>query len=335
MSLIFTGILVPLTLAGGVSAKWNNPRLIAPFVLGFALIPFFVLWESKYARDPVVPFKLLADRGVWAALSISFLAYFVYQMAAGYLYTILLVAINVSVKSATRITSINVFTSNILSFFFGLLVTRVKRLKPFIVFGAFLYMLATGLLYRFRSGEESYSGIVGAMVVWGIGNTMMSYPVVVSLQSITSHENMATVIALFYAVYRIGGAVGSAVSGAIWTQILYKKLLENLGDPALAASAYGSPLAFIQLHPWGSPTRIAMVDAYRYVQKYEILIGLIFATPLIVFALFLRDPPLTDKQAQTDLKDGEIVETIHEDMIAKWLHKRFISAKNKLRGRCV
>ena len=335
VSLIFTGILVPLTLAGGVSAKWNNPRLIAPFVLGFALIPFFVLWESKYARDPVVPFKLLADRGVWAALSISFLAYFVYQMAAGYLYTILLVAINVSVKSATRITSINVFTSNILSFFFGLLVTRVKRLKPFIVFGAFLYMLATGLLYRFRSGEESYSGIVGAMVVWGIGNTMMSYPVVVSLQSITSHENMATVIALFYAVYRIGGAVGSAVSGAIWTQILYKKLLENLGDPALAASAYGSPLAFIQLHPWGSPTRIAMVDAYRYVQKYEILIGLIFATPLIVFALFLRDPPLTDKQAQTDLKDGEIVETIHEDMIAKWLHKRFISAKNKLRGRCV
>ena len=72
-----------------------------------------------------------------------------------------------------------------------------------------------GILFHFRSGQNSDKGIIGALVVWGLGTTMFTYPVTVSLQSVTSHENMATVTALSYTMYRIGSAVGSAVSGAI------------------------------------------------------------------------------------------------------------------------
>lgn len=317
-------ILVPLTLAGGVSQKWNNPHVIAPFVLGFVLLPIFVVWESKWALDPIAPFELLKDRGVWSALTIQFLIYFVYQSAVGYLYTILVIAVDESTTSATRITSVYSFTAAVASPFFALVVTRSKRLKPYIITGCSLWMVAMGILYHFRSGKDSDKGIIGGLVLWGLTSTLFTYPVTVSLQSITSHENMASVTALNYTIYRIGGAVASAASGAIWTQLLYKKLLKEMnGDATLATAAYGSPFDFILDYPWGTPMRDAMVESYRYVQKYEVLVALIFTVPMFILSMFLRDPPLTDDQAQENLKEGEYINTEHDDPILAWMDDKW------------
>ncbi|BAO40111.1 siderophore iron transporter ARN2 [Kluyveromyces marxianus DMKU3-1042] len=324
-------ILVPLTVAGGVSHKWNQGRIIAPFVLGWVvLLPMFIAWESKWAREPIAPAKMLKDRGIWSALAIQFLTYFVYQMAAGYLYTILIVAVDESTKAATRITSVYSFTAAVASPFFAFFVGQfkpksgVRRLKPYIVVGVGFWLIAMGILYHFRSGKDSDKGIIGALFLWGLSSTLFTYPITVSIQSITSHENMASVTALSYTVYRVGGAVASACSGAIWTQLLYGNLLKQLdGDAALAKYAYGSPLAFVTEHPWGTATRQAVVRSYRYVQKYEVLVALIFCVPMFFFAMCLRDPPLTDEQAQKNLKEGEYVQTEDGDPIAEWISQKW------------
>ncbi|CDO91977.1 unnamed protein product [Kluyveromyces dobzhanskii CBS 2104] len=330
MIVILGCVLVPLTLAGGTSSKWSNANLIAPFVLGFVLIPFFIYWESKCAHEPIAPFKLLKDRGIWAALCISFLINFIFTMAAGYLYTILMVAVDETATSATRITTIATFTSTVFSPFFSLFITRFSRLKPFIIAGCSLWMLAMGILFHFRSGRDSDKGIIGALVVWGLGTTMFTYPVTVSLQSVTTHENMATVTALSYTMYRIGSAVGSSVSGAIWTQLLYKQLVQHLdGDTVLAASFYGAPLTYIAQYPWGTPVRDGVVEAYRYVQKYEILIALVFTAPLFVLSLCLRDPPLTNETAHENIKEGEYIDVEHDDPVANWISNKWSRIRRK------
>ncbi|BAP69709.1 siderophore iron transporter ARN1 [Kluyveromyces marxianus] len=324
MIVILGCILVPLTLAGGTSSKWRQAHIIAPFVVGFVLIPFFIVWESRFAVEPVAPFKLLKDRGIWAALAISFLVNFIFTMAAGYLFTILIVAVDQSNKAATRITSISTFTSTVFSPFFALFVTRITRLKPYIILGCSLWMVAMGILFHFRSGQHSDNGIIGALVVWGIGTTMFTYPVTVSIQSVTSHEHMATVTALSYTMYRIGSAVGSSVSGAIWTQLLYKQLLKHLGgDAELAAKFYGAPLTYVALYPWDSPIRQSVVQAYRYVQKYEVLVALVFTVPLFVLSLCLRDPPLTDSVAHENIKEGEYIDVEHDDPVSNWISSKW------------
>lgn len=329
MAVVLGCILVPLTLAGGTSSKWNNPHIIAPFVLGFVLIPFFIYWESKWAHEPIAPFKLLSDRGIWSAVCISFLINFIYTMAAGYLYTILIVAVDESVKSATRITTISSFVSTVFAPFFSLFITRFSRLKPFIIIGCSLWMVAMGILFHFRSGRSSDKGIIGALVVWGIGTTMFTYPVTVSIQSVTSHENMATVTALNYTLYRIGSAVGSAVSGAIWTQLLFNKLVETTGDIDIATKVYGSPLTYMAEFQWGTPMRDAIVEAYRYVQKYEVLIALVFTAPLFIFSLCLRDPKLTDEVAHEDIKEGEYITVDHDDPIFNWMSNKWDRIRQK------
>lgn len=325
-------ILVPLTLAGGVKTTWNDSRLIGPFVLGFVLIPILWVWEYRVARDPIIPYKLVKDRGVWSSMGISFLIDFIYYMAADYLYTVMLVAVNESIKSATRISTLSSFVSVVASPFFGLIMTRCTRLKPFIMFGCCLWMLAMGLLYRYRGGRESHSGIIGALCVWGLGTTLFTYPVTVSVQSAVSHENLATVTALNYTLYRIGSAVGAAVSGAIWTQTLYKQILKRMGDVTLATAAYTSPYTFIETYTWGTPQRVALVNAYKYVQRLETIVALVFCAPLIAFSLCLRDPKLTDTVAVENIEEGEYVDTKDNDPILDWFKKftsKFSSSKKE------
>ena len=325
-------ILVPLTLAGGVSSQWSNGKILGPFILGFCLVPAFILWETKYARLPIAPFKMLKDRGIWSALIISMLAKTVYYLAAGYLLTILMVAVNQSRGMAAVIMNVWSVVGCGFSPFFSYFVVRVRRLKPFIIIGCGIWMVSMGLLYYYRSGEHSKGGIIGAMVLWGLGSTMITRTTVISSQSITAHENMATITAIMLAISRIGGGIGSAVSGAIWTQTLYAKLVETIGDPEIAKKVYQSPLSAIRVYAWGTPTRDAIVEAYRHVQRFEVLVAMILVIPLFIASLCLRDPELTDEVAHTDIKDGEFIAVDGNDAIANWFSNKWENIKLRRRS---
>ena len=53
----------------------------------------------------------------------------------------------------------------------GIIVMKVRQLKPFIVFGTMLFTVAFGILIYFRGGPggSSHSGVIGGQVLLGIG----------------------------------------------------------------------------------------------------------------------------------------------------------------------
>lgn len=67
---IFALVLVPFTIAGAVKDQWQSAHIIVMIAVGAACVPALVMWELK-AKHPLIPFKLLKDRGVWAALGIA------------------------------------------------------------------------------------------------------------------------------------------------------------------------------------------------------------------------------------------------------------------------
>lgn len=111
-------------------------------------------------------------------------------MQGDFLYTVLVVAFDESIKSATRITSLYSFASVITGLALGAIVFRVRRLKPFIVAGTCLFMVAFGLLIHYRggSGSASHSGVIGAQILLGIAGGMFPYPAQASIQAATKHE---------------------------------------------------------------------------------------------------------------------------------------------------
>lgn len=94
-----------------------------------------------------------------------------WYMQGDYLYPVLVVAFDQTVLSATRISSLYSFASVLTGTALGLVVIRVRRLKPFIVFGCVLFLVAFGLLIKFRGGHSDgqVSGVIGAQILLGVG----------------------------------------------------------------------------------------------------------------------------------------------------------------------
>ncbi|KAF5622767.1 siderophore iron transporter 1 [Fusarium tjaetaba] len=297
---VFALLLVPLTIAGGFESKWSDPQVVAPLVIGFVCIPVFVVWELR-APHPLVPLQHMKDRSVWAPMGIACMLNFAWYMQGDYLYTVLQVSFNFSVKAATRVTSLYSFASVITGTILGLIVYKVRRFKVFIVSGTCLFLVAFGLLIRYRGNPSSdnKSGVIGAQILLGIAGGMFPYPAQASLQAYVTHERLAVMTGLYLAVYQIGSACGNAVSGAIWTQVLPVRLAQSFssfGNETLAVYAYTQPLSAIIDFPVGSPERDAMIDAYKHVQRLLVITGICLCVPLIAFSLCLRNPKLTDQQ---------------------------------------
>lgn len=119
-----------------------------------------------------------------------------------FLYTVLQVGFNESVKSATVIASLYTyvlstffnfvdkirFSSVLTGIIIGLVIFRVRRLKPFILFGTCLFLIAFGVLIRYRGGSSSHAGMIGAQVLLGIAGGFFPYPAQASIQAAAKHE---------------------------------------------------------------------------------------------------------------------------------------------------
>ncbi|KAF2194237.1 ferrichrome-type siderophore transporter [Zopfia rhizophila CBS 207.26] len=298
---VFALILVPLTIAGGVSTQWKTAKVIAPLIIGFICVPVFMWWEKK-APHPLIPFHLLKDRAVWGALGIAITLNFAWTCQGDFLYTVLVVGFNESVKSATRITSLYSFSSVITGVLLGLVVYKVRRLKPFILFGTALFMVAFGLLIHFRGGtsRSSHSGIIGSQVLLGIAGGFFPYPAQASIQAATKHEHVAVITGLYLASYSIGSALGNTVSGAIWGQVVPGELEGRLGNATEAAVVYGDPFTFATTYPPGTPERDTVIEAYKHVQRLLCITGICLCAVLIFFASMIRNPKLGDEQSLPD-----------------------------------
>ena len=293
-------ILVPLTTAGGFQDSWKQAHVIVPLVIGVCTIPVFVFWQLRAPR-PLIPFTLMKDRSVWGPLIIAVCFNFAFAMQSDFLYTVLVVAFGFGIEKATRVQSLYSFVSCIVGPIIGLVVFKVRRLKPFIMFGTALYMVAFGLLIHFRgdpSGAGS-AGVIGAQVLLGIAGGCFPYPTLASLQVHLKHENLAVMTGVYLAMYNVGSALGNTVSGAIWTQVLPGTLQDNLEqfhNATLATAAFGDPFNIVIEYPLGTPERTAIVASYQHIQKLLTITGICVCVPLIALTFVLRNPLLNNEQ---------------------------------------
>jgi SIT family siderophore-iron:H+ symporter-like MFS transporter len=304
-------ILVPFTLAGGQSQSWRSAHIIAPLVIGLCLIPVFIMWERR-APHPLMPFNLLKDRAIWGALGVAWMLNFIWYMQGDYLYTVLIVGFDESINSATRIASLYSFVSVLTGVALALVIRwGVPYLKPFVVFGTLMFMVAFGILVEFRggTGHGSYAGIVAGQCVLGFAGGLFPYPTQVLIQAATKHEHLALVTGLYLAFYSVGSAFGNTVSGAIWTQTLPAKLNTQLAavttNASVAITAYGDPFTFVAEYPVGTPERAVVIDAYRSTQRLLCVCGICLCALLVMFALVLRNPRLGKEQSLPDAEIGQ------------------------------
>ncbi|KAK1254785.1 hypothetical protein MKX08_008780 [Trichoderma sp. CBMAI-0020] len=304
----FSLVLTPLTIAGGTVSHWKNPQVVLPLVVGLVCVPVFVFWEKNGARKPLVPFHLLKDRGVWAALAVRSLLNFAWYVQGNYLYTVLIVAFDFPIENATRILSFFSFFGVVSGVAVGLVIYRFRRLKHIIVLGTVVFMIALGVLIKFPGGASfnSRSGLIGGQILLGLSSGLFAYPTQASIQASASRDHVAILTGLYLSFYNVGSALGTCISGAIWTQTLYPTLEASLAfqpNATLARAIYENPFSIVSQYPVGTEIRSAIIHSYQSIQRLLCITAMCICLPMIGFALALRNPKLSDQQVQEDAED--------------------------------
>lgn len=215
---------------------------------------------------------------------------------ADFLFLVLRVAFNQSDKAANRIVNLYGFCSTLAGIAVGMVVYRVRRLKPFILFGTCLFLVALGLMIHYRGGVGTHSGVIGAQILLGVAGGFFPYAAQASIQAATSHEHVAVVTGLYLSMYNIGSAVGNAVSGVVISQIVPKQLRAYGLNDAAANEWFRAPLDLLTAFPPGTSERGKAIEAYKYFQRVVCIIGACGCLALIAFAFCIRNPRLPDTQ---------------------------------------
>lgn len=207
-----------------------------------------------------------------------------------YFYSYLQVVQNDSITAAGHITQTFTFTSTVSSIIVSLFIKYTRHYKYFTTAGAAIYLMGVGLMIRYRVQSSSTAQIVGTQIAVGIGGGMVNVPAQLGVQASVSHGEVAAATAIFLTILEIGGAVGSAISGAVWTANIPKKLSVYLPADAQAdATKIFGNLTLAKSYPVGGPERIAINRSYQETMNILLIIAICLATPLIPLSLIMRN----------------------------------------------
>lgn len=147
-------------------------------------------------------------------------------------------------------------------------------------------ILGTALLIHFRTSETHIGYLVMCQVFNGIATGIWALTAQLAIMASVGHQEVAVAIAMFGLFGSIGAAIGNAIAGALWTNVLPNKLYELLPEDSknMTAAIYGD--ITLQLgYERDSLIRNAVIGAYDDVQRKMVIAGAAFI-PLCAICVF-------------------------------------------------
>lgn len=269
-------------------------------VVGFCVLLGFVAYERWGAPKPFIPFALLCDRTVIGACLLDITYQVSYYCWASYFTSFLQVVFDTSFTQAGYIAAIFDFMDPVWLLGCGYLIRVTGRFKWLLMAAVPLYLLASGLMIYFRTPGHSVGYMCMVQIFLAVGGGTMILIEQVAVLAAAKHEDYAAMLALLSVFGNLGGAVGSSVSGAIWTNTLPKKLQELLPDETkdMWADIYES-LDMQLSYPVGDPTRTAIQNAYASSQRNMMIAGTAVMGLSIVWVLMMRNIKVKDNKDVT------------------------------------
>ncbi|KAL1718488.1 major facilitator superfamily domain-containing protein [Schizophyllum commune] len=287
--------LLPFSIIEQYGDSWRSPGFIAMVIIGFFTLVAFGLVEKYVAPKPFIPWELLTNRTVLGACLIDFTYQISYYCWDDYYSSFLMIVFDTSVSEAGYIASIFDVVNGVWLIGVGLLIRRTGRFRWLLMWSVPLFMLFQGLMIYFRRPGMSIGYIVMCQVFMAIGGGAIIICEQVAVLAASTQNNNAAMLALLGLFGYVGGAVGSAVSGAIWTNTLPGALQKYLPEDALAdwEDIYND--IDVQLsYPVGDPVRTAIQEAYGDAQSRMLIAGTSIMALALGFVFLIKNIKLSD-----------------------------------------
>ena len=229
----------------GEGYEWDATRVLWGFAVSAVLLAVFIPLELR-APEPIIPLSLFGERVFATGAALMFL------VGIGMFGIILYVPLFVQgVLGQTATNSGTVLTPLVLAMtatgmLGGLIISRVKRIKPFTLLGTIVMTFGVYLLTTLGVGSSTLT-VAMFLAVTGLGLGLIMPTVTLAVQSTVPVEILGVATSSTQFIRSLGSTVGTAVVGSLVTRGYAEDLAANAPPqaPEQLVSALDNPQALV------------------------------------------------------------------------------------------
>jgi EmrB/QacA subfamily drug resistance transporter len=289
--------LVLMCTLGGVDYKWLSPVPIGLGVAAIVLIGVFVQIEGR-AAEPVLPPHLFKNRVFSVTSAIGFVVGFALFGSVTYL-ALFLQVVNGASPTGSGLQILPLMGGLLItSIGSGQAITRTGKYKVFPVVGTFVMIIGLYLLSRM---DASTTRLVASvyMFVLGLGLGLVMQVLVLAVQNAVDYSDLGVATSGATLFRSIGGSVGTAILGSIFSSRLASQLAAGLkAHPAIPRSqvaklsSAGSDPAALKKLP--KPVHDLYVGSFTHALDRVFLIAACVAAAAFLMSWLIEQRPLRD-----------------------------------------
>jgi EmrB/QacA subfamily drug resistance transporter len=278
---------------GGTSYGWGSPVIIGLGALSIVLVATFVLIERR-AAEPVLPPRLFANRVFSVTSAIGLVVGFALFGSVTYLPLFLQVVGGASpTGSGLQILPLmgGLLITSISS---GQIISRTGKYKPFPIAGTAIMVVGLGLL----STMDAHTTRLAAsafMFVLGLGLGLVMQVLVLAVQNAVDYRDLGVATSGATLFRSIGGSVGTAVLGSIFSNRLSAELRSSL--PASATGSLSGGVAHLSssaLKKLPPPIHSIYLTAFSSALSTVFVVAAVVAAIAFLLSWALEQRPLRE-----------------------------------------
>lgn len=282
--------LLPFNLAASAPHGWTTSWILAMLILGVLFMVLFGIHEARWARTPWLPWHFLTHRSMLGTCLLNAFYQISYYTWNLYFQSFLQVVFNLSIAEAGYINNTFSVVSGFLLFLVGWAIRRFGTYRWLFFIAVPLYTFALGLMIHFRQPNGEIGYVIMCEIFISIGGAVFVLVCQLSVLSAVDHAHASSAMSLLYVSGALGGAIGPAISGAIWTNVFPTALARYL--PASAQSevaAIAASLPTQLAYEVGSEERLAIQLAYGYGHSRMLAAGVAFSACMLGVMFMIED----------------------------------------------
>jgi EmrB/QacA subfamily drug resistance transporter len=294
--------LVLLTSLGGTTYAWSSAPI---YLMGAGAVVFSAgfVWAESRAAEPVIPLHLFRNRIFSASSAVGFVVGFAMFGAIAYLPQYMQIVKGVSpTVSGLRLLPLmaGLLATSITT---GRLVSRWGRYRIFPIIGTATMTIGLYLLSHLGVTTSTWVSSLYMLVLGaGIGGSLQV--LVVAVQNSVSYADLgaATAGATFFR--SIGGSFGTAIFGAVFSNVLAGNLIASLHGLSLphgvTAASGASPAVLAHLP---AAIHIGYITGYATSLQTVFLVATPFGALAFLLSWTIKDIPLRTTAGKPDPAD--------------------------------
>ncbi|ETS73889.1 hypothetical protein PFICI_13755 [Pestalotiopsis fici W106-1] len=280
----FVLFLLPFSLSSYGRAGYKSATFIAMVVIGFCLFFVFAAWEKYGTRTHFIRWELFKKRTVLGACCLSAILYYSFYSWDTYFYYFIMVVYDLNISNTGYMTQIYNIGSCFWGVVFGFYIRWTKHFKyACLFFGLPLMFLGAGLMIRFRGEDANIGYIVMCQIFIAIAGGTLVIGEDMAVMAAADRDGVPMMLAILGLSSGLGGAIGSAVTAAIYSNTFPAALLSALPAETQGnwTDIYTGGYLTQLTYPVGSETRDAINYAWGESQK----LNSISATCVLILAI--------------------------------------------------